>query len=147
MTITLARRLDFSKTPVSDIADTTVIDASERAGTVNGFFHAVDHGVGSALINDLVAQLRAIFSLRQTLLLDQRMRGYLPPYYCSCGGEDGARSSQQEGFCIGHHTVVDPGRPLTDNGTAPFEPLAYGRYRGGLSRQTFSDRQVSTISA
>jgi len=147
MTITLARRLDFSKTLLSDIADTTVIDAIQRTGTGNGFFHAVDHGIASALINDLVAQLRAIFSLRPTLLLDQRMRGYLPPYYCSCGDEDGACSSQQQGCCIGHDTVVDPRRPLTDNRTAPFEPLAYGRYRGGRSRQTFSDRQVSTISA
>jgi hypothetical protein len=114
MTIPLARRLDFRKVSVSSIA--------------------------GALINDLVAQPRTFFVLlqasRQTRRLNQRMRDYLLPYNRSCEGEDRADSLPQEGFRIGHDTVVDP-RPPADNGNAFFEPFAYGRYQVAPWRQTF----------
>jgi len=116
MTIPLARRLDFSEIPIIDIDDTTVVEAIHRACTEVGFFYVVNHGVGSELITDLLAQSRAFFSLpqssRQTLLLDQRMRGYLPLYYRSYEGEERAGTSHQEGFWIGQDSEIDPRRPL-----------------------------------
>jgi len=116
MTIPLARRLDFSEIPVIDIAGASVVEAIRSACTGTGFFYVVNHGVASELIADLVAQARAFFSLpqasRQALLLDQRMRGYLPLYYRSYEGEERAGTSHQEGFWIGHDAVIDAGRPL-----------------------------------
>ena len=116
MTIPLARRLDFSEIPVIDIAAPAVVEAIQRACTEIGFFYVANHGVASEIINDLVAQSRAFFSRPQTskqaLLLDKRMRGYLPPYYRSYPGEERAGTSHQQGFWIGHDTVVDSARPL-----------------------------------
>jgi isopenicillin N synthase-like dioxygenase len=63
-----------------------------------------------------VAQARVFFALpeadKRELLLDQRMRGYLPLYYRSYEGEERAGTSHQEGFWIGYDTALDPLRPL-----------------------------------
>ena len=49
---------------------------------------------------------------KRELLLDQRMRGYLPLYYRSYEGEERAGTSHQEGFWIGYDTALDPRRAL-----------------------------------
>lgn len=116
MAIPVARRLDFSEIPTIDLTDPGAVEAIHQACTAVGFFYIVNHDVASALITDLVAQAQAFFALpdagKQALLLDQRMRGYLPLYYRSYEGEERAGTSHQEGFWIGHDTEVDPGRPL-----------------------------------
>lgn len=121
MTIPESRRLDFDEVPLLDLADAGAdaapLVAEVRAACADvGFFYVRNHGVDAALIADLVQQAQAFFALpaadRDALLLDQRMRGYLPLYYRSYEGEARAGTSHQEGFWVGHDTPLDPARPL-----------------------------------
>ena len=123
MTIPVSRRLDFAEIPIIDLSatcvggpDTATVDAIQKACTEVGFFYLINHGVAADLIAELVAQARVFFALpeaaKRELLLDQRMRGYLPLYYRSYEGEERAGTSHQEGFWIGYDTTIDPLRPL-----------------------------------
>ena len=119
MTIPRSRRLDFSEIPLLDLSggdDGVTVDAVRRACTDVGFFYVVNHAVEQVLIDDLVQQSRAFFALpagtKESILLDRRMRGYLPLRYRSYEGEANAATSHQEGFWIGHEHDIDPGYPL-----------------------------------
>ena len=123
MTIPVSRRLDFAEIPIIDLSascageqDTECVDAIRRACTEVGFFYLINHQVAAELIAELVAQARLFFALpevdKRELLLDPRMRGYLPLYYRSYQGEERAGTSHQEGFWIGYDTALDPSRPL-----------------------------------
>ena len=123
MTIPVSRRLDFAEIPIIDLSatcaggpDTATVDAIQKACTEVGFFYLVNHGVAAEVIAELVAQAKVFFALpevdKRELLLDQRMRGYLPLYYRSYEGEERAGTSHQEGFWIGYDTVFDSLRPL-----------------------------------
>lgn len=119
MTIPLSRRLDFSEIPLIDLSGedrSATVDAIRRACSEVGFFYISNHGVEPSLIDELVRQSRAFFALptadKESILLDRRMRGYLPLKYRSYEGEAGAATSHQEGFWIGHDKPVDPERPI-----------------------------------
>jgi len=123
MTIPLSRRLDFAEIPIIDLSatcaggpDTATVDAIQRACSEVGFFYLINHGVRADLVTELMTQARVFFALpeadKRELLLDQRMRGYLPLYYRSYEGEERAGTSHQEGFWIGYDTVPDRLRPL-----------------------------------
>jgi isopenicillin N synthase-like dioxygenase len=123
MTIPVSRRLDFAEIPIIDLSatcaggpDTATVDAIQKACTEVGFFYLVNHGVAAEVIAELVAQAKVFFALpeadKRELLLDQRMRGYLPLYYRSYEGEERAGTSHQEGFWIGYDTALDSLRPL-----------------------------------
>jgi len=123
MTIPVSRRLDFAEIPIIDLSaicaggpDTATVDAIQRACSEVGFFYLINHGVRADLVTELMTQARVFFALpeadKRELLLDQRMRGYLPLYYRSYEGEERAGTSHQEGFWIGYDTVPDRLRPL-----------------------------------
>ena len=153
MTIPVSRRLDFDEIPVIDLAeisaggeDTATVRALRRACTEVGFFYITHHGVAARLIEELMAQAMLFFALPETvkneLLLDQRMRGYLPLYYRSYEGEKRAGTSHQEGFWIGHDTALDPQRPLDGRNHWPQQlprfqaaMLAYQQSVEALSRR------------
>jgi len=122
-TIPVSRRLDFAEIPLIDLSaigtggqDREIVEAIHKACTEVGFFYLINHGVAANLIAELVAQSRVFFALpeadKRGLLLDQRMRGYLPLYYRSYEGEERAGTSHQEGFWIGYDTALDSLRPL-----------------------------------
>lgn len=123
MTIPVSRRLDFSEIPLIDLSpsdidghDDNLVQSIFTACTEVGFFYVTHHGVEATLVSDLIAEGKRFFALpdeaRDAVMLDQRMRGYLPLYYRSYEGEERAGTSHQEGFWIGHETSLDPARPL-----------------------------------
>lgn len=119
MTIPLSRRLDFFEIPLIDLAldDDTCVEAIRRACVDVGFFYIGNHGIEQGLIDKLLLQARDFFALpradKESILLDRRMRGYLPLYYRSYEGEENAATSHQEGFWIGHERALDPAQPLS----------------------------------
>jgi len=119
MTIPLSRRLDFSEIPLIDLSavdEPATVDAIRRACCEVGFFYIANHAVAPSLVESLLQQSRDFFALpeadKESILLDQRMRGYLPLRYRSYEGEPGAATSHQEGFWIGHDFADDPRYPL-----------------------------------
>jgi isopenicillin N synthase-like dioxygenase len=121
VSIPKSRRLDFSEIPVIDLSqqsddDNNIVRSIYQACTEVGFFYITNHGVAQSLVADLVAQGEVLFALpdeiKNSLLVDQRMRGYLPLRYRSYEGEERAGTSHQEGFWIGHETTADPAYPL-----------------------------------
>ena len=117
MAIPVSRRLDFTEIPVIDIAelvagnsDQTTVDALGAACRDIGFAYIQNHGVPLDLIDDVVAASRDFFARpmdeKREVLVDERMRGYLPLNYRSYEGEDRAATSIQEGYWMG------PERPL-----------------------------------
>jgi isopenicillin N synthase-like dioxygenase len=125
MAIPVSRRLDFSEIPVIDIgplfdgnsdqvARTTA--ALDRACSDIGFIYIRNHGVPRDLVTRLAEQARLFFARpmdeKMRIVLDQRMRGYLPLNYRSYEGEARAGTSHQEGFWVGHERPLDPALPL-----------------------------------
>lgn len=117
MAIPVSRRLDFSEIPVIDMAelvagndDPATIDAIRAACRDVGFLYIKNHGVSQHLIDDFLDASREFFARpmdeKKKVLIDQRMRGYLPLRYSSYEGEDNAAVSNQEGYWMG------PARPL-----------------------------------
>ena len=110
-----SRRLDFDEVPVIDLAPLmTGADESARAETIAavgqacrdvGFLYIKNHDLAEPVIDTLREEAEAYFARptaeKEALILDQRLRGYLPLDYDSYTGEPGAAKSRQEGFWIG----------------------------------------------
>lgn len=115
MSLPIAPQLDFSEIPVIDISP--LIAQSDDAATIVhladacervGFFYVENHGVGVEIVSRLHQQAQLFFkqptTRKEQLLVDYKMRGYLPLNYRSFEGEERAATSHQEGFWIGHET-------------------------------------------
>src|SRR5882724_5066928 len=125
MAIPVSRRLDFSEIPVIDVAPLIdgAGDAAERtvaalgkACADIGFVYVRNHGVPRDLVARMAAQAKLFFArpmdAKMRIVLDQRMRGYLPLNYRSYEGETRAGTSHQEGFWIGHERPLTAANPL-----------------------------------
>ncbi len=133
MALPQSRRLDFSEIPVIDIAPLVegkspraVIDALGRACSDIGFLYVRDHGVPRQLVADLAEQAALFFGQpmdeKMRIVVNPRMRGYLPLGYKSYEGEATAGKSHQEGFWIGHERALDPESPLDGPNVWPEHP-------------------------
>ena len=121
MTIPESRRLAFKEIPIIDLSllvsgdrDNTAVEKIGKACREVGFLYVKNHGIPEKLINDILAAGREFFERplvqKEEVLLDTRIRGYLPLGYRSYEGESIAAISNQEGFWMG------PDRPLkSDN--------------------------------
>ncbi len=125
MALPLSRRLDFSEIPVIDISPLVdgnaaqlerTVAALDRACSDVGFIYIRNHGVSRDLVTRLAQQARLLFTQpmdeKMRIVLDQRMRGYLPLNYRSYEGEARAGTSHQEGFWIGHERPLSAALPL-----------------------------------
>ncbi|MBV9521474.1 MAG: isopenicillin N synthase family oxygenase [Alphaproteobacteria bacterium] len=125
MVLPISRRLDFSEIPVIDIGplidgNATQVERSVaalgKACSDIGFIYIRNHGVSAALVTHMVEQAKLFFAQpideKMRILLDQRMRGYLPLNYRSYEGEARAGTSHQEGFWIGHERSLSTEDPL-----------------------------------
>lgn len=123
MPIPLSRRLDYSEIPVIDLAalvagddDPAAIAALGEACTRIGFVYVKNHGVPPSLIAAMAEQAARFFDRpmdeKMEIVLDRRMRGYLPLNYRSLEGDPRGGTSQQEGFWVGHDRPTDPDSPL-----------------------------------
>ncbi len=123
MSLPIARQLDFSEIPVIDLSqrsvtgfDITLIEEVADACERVGFFYIENHSVSAAVVAELHQQAKLFFALpieiKNALLVDYQMRGYLPLNYQSYKGEDRESVSRQEGFWIGHETSLSTDRPL-----------------------------------
>jgi isopenicillin N synthase-like dioxygenase len=125
MAIPVSRRLDFSEIPVIDVAPLidggaapaeSTIAALGKACADIGFLYVRNHGVARDLVARMAEQARLLFAQKMarkmSIVLDQRMRGYLPLNYRSYEGEARAGTSHQEGFWIGHERTLDTADPL-----------------------------------
>jgi isopenicillin N synthase-like dioxygenase len=125
MAIPVSRRLNFSEIPVIDIGPLfdgnaaqveRTVAALDRACSDIGFIYIRNHGVPRGLVTRLAEQARLFFRRsmdeKNRIILDQRMRGYLPLNYRSYEGEARAGTSHQEGFWIGHESPLTAALPL-----------------------------------
>ena len=125
MAIPVSRRLDFSEIPVIDIAPLLDGNAAQVARTAEaldqacsevGFLYVRNHGIKRELVAALADEARRFFAQpmaeKMTIVLDERLRGYLPLKYRSYEGEARAGTSHQEGFWVGHERPLDPALPL-----------------------------------
>jgi isopenicillin N synthase-like dioxygenase len=119
MAIPQSRRLDFSEIPVVDLGplvagrdDPRTIAALGTACSDVGFIYVTNHGVPRQLVALLAAQAAEFFARpmdeKMQIVLDRRMRGYLPLNYRSYEGEARAGTSHQEGFWVGHERELNP---------------------------------------
>lgn len=135
MAIPQSRRLDFTEIPVVDLSklvagqdDAATIDALGNACRDVGFVYVKNHGVDPRLIENLLAASREFFSRpmeeKNKIVLNGRLRGYLPLRYRSYEGEANAATSNQEGFWMGIDRPLNPANRLDgpnvwpDNGDA-----------------------------
>ena len=121
MAIPESRRLAFKEIPIIDLSllvsgnrDNAAVEKIGKACREVGFLYVKNHGIPKKLINDILAAGREFFerplAQKEQVLLDTRIRGYLPLGYRSYEGESIAAISNQEGFWMG------PDRPLkSDN--------------------------------
>ena len=118
MAIPESRRLAFKEIPIIDLSllvsgnrDNAAVEEIGKACREVGFLYVKNHGIPKKLINDILAAGREFFerplAQKEKVLLDTRIRGYLPLGYRSYEGESIAATSNQEGFWMG------PDRPLT----------------------------------
>ena len=123
MGIPLSRRLDFTEIPIIDLTklvagdeDQATIDALGSACRDVGFVYIQNHGFPQYLIDDFLTASRDFFARpmaeKKTVVLDQRLRGYLPLRYRSYEGEDNAATSNQEGYWMGADRSLDPQNKL-----------------------------------
>tara|TARA_E500000331_G_scaffold48736_1_gene41794 strand:+ start:3502 stop:4458 length:957 start_codon:yes stop_codon:yes gene_type:complete len=117
MAIPESRRLAFREIPIIDLSllvsgnrDSAAVEEIGKACREVGFLYVKNHGIPKKLINDILAAGREFFerplAQKEKVLLDTRIRGYLPLGYRSYEGESIAATSNQEGFWMG------PDRPL-----------------------------------
>ena len=123
MHLPISPTLDFSEIPVIDLAplisnsdlEATVRSLSDACRRV-GFFYVENHGVNPETVSRLHQQAQLFFNQsmaqKEQLLVDYRMRGYLPLFYRSFEGEEHAATSHQEEFWVGHETPESYARPL-----------------------------------
>ena len=119
MAIPQSRRLDFSEIPVIDIS--TLVSGESDAATVEaigsacrdvGFIYIKNHGVPITLIDNLLLAAEEFFSRsmneKNSIAINERIRGYLPLRYRSYEGEAKAATSNQEGFWISEDRPLNP---------------------------------------
>ncbi len=125
MAIPVSRRLDFSEIPVIDAAPLIDGNGAESARTIAalgkacsevGFIYVRNHGVPRELVARMAGLAKSFFARpmdeKMKIVLDQRMRGYLPLNYRSYEDEARAGTSHQEGFWIGHERPLSAAFPL-----------------------------------
>ena len=125
MAIPVSRRLDFSEIPVIDVAPLIEGNAAQAERTIAalgkacadiGFIYVRNHAVPRDLVARMADQAKVFFARpmdqKMRIVLDQRMRGYLPLNYRSYEGESRAGTSHQEGFWIGHERPLSATDPL-----------------------------------
>jgi isopenicillin N synthase-like dioxygenase len=104
----------------------TTIDALSRACSDIGFLYVRNHGVSRNLVVDLVEQAALFFSRpmdqKMRIVVNPRMRGYLPLDYRSYEGDATAGKSHQEGFWIGHERPISAESPLDGTNVWPDDP-------------------------
>jgi isopenicillin N synthase-like dioxygenase len=133
MALPQSRRLDFSEVPVIDVGPLVegknpmaTINALSRAGRDVGFLYVRNHGVPRGLVTTLVEQAALFFGRpmdeKMRIVVNPRMRGYLPLGYKSYEGEATAGKSHQEGFWIGHERPLSPESPLDGPNVWPENP-------------------------
>src|SRR6516162_8146260 len=96
MAIPVSRRLDFSEIPVIDIAPlldgnvaqlARTAEALDQACSEVGFLYVRNHGIKRELVAALADEARRFFAQpmaeKMTIVLDERLRGYLPLKYRS----------------------------------------------------------------
>ena len=123
MSIPKSRRLDFTEIPVIDLAslgagedDPVTVAAIGQACRDVGFIYIKNHGIPQALIEDMLAAAREFFARpiaeKKQVILNDRIRGYLPLRYSSYEGEANEAVSNQEGFWIGEDRPINPNNRL-----------------------------------
>jgi isopenicillin N synthase-like dioxygenase len=125
MAIPVSRRLDFSEIPVVDVAPLIEGNTAQAERTIAalgkacsdiGFIYVRNHAVPRDLVTRMADQAKLFFARpmdqKMRIVLDQRMRGYLPLNYRSYEGESRAGTSHQEGFWIGHERPPSATDPL-----------------------------------
>jgi len=119
MSIPKSRRLDFSEIPIIDIStlvsgktDTATVKAIGSACRDVGFLYIKNHGFPASLIYRVVNAADNFFKTpmadKKKIVINERVRGYLPLRYRSYEGEAKAATSNQEGFWIGEDRPVSP---------------------------------------
>src|SRR5580704_15183785 len=133
MALPQSRRLDFSEVPVIDIGPLVegknpmgTIDALRRAASDVGFLYVRNHGIQRDLIPRLVEQAALFFGQpmdeKMRIVVNPRMRGYLPLGYKSYEGEATAGKSHQEGFWVCHERPKTAESPLDGPNVWPESP-------------------------
>jgi len=133
MPIPQSRRLDFAEIPVIDLGSlvegknpSAVIDALGNACRDIGFIYVKNHGVPRELVAGLAEQAALFFrrpmAEKMRIVVDPRMRGYLPLNYRSYEGEAREGTSHQEGFWIGHERPLNSESPLDGPNQWPADP-------------------------
>jgi len=125
MAIPVSRRLAFSEIPVIDLAPLIEGNAAQAERTIAalgkacsdiGFIYVRNHAVPRDLVTRMADQAKLFFARpmdqKMRIVLDQRMRGYLPLNYRSYEGESRAGTSHQEGYWIGHEEPLSATDPL-----------------------------------
>jgi len=119
MAIPVSRRLDFTEIPVIDVSelvagndDEATIEQLRSACRDVGFVYIKNHGVDEGLIDDVLAASGDFFARpmdeKKTVLVDERMRGYLPLRYRSYEGEDNAAQCIQGWYGMGPYRPLNP---------------------------------------
>src|ERR1700687_1197671 len=97
-----------------------------RACSDVGFLYVRNHGVARELIANLMEQATLFFNQpmeeKMRIVVNPRMRGYLPLGYKSYEGEPTAGKSHQEGFWIGHERPTSAESPLDGPNLWPDRP-------------------------
>ncbi|MGI9317032.1 MAG: isopenicillin N synthase family dioxygenase [bacterium] len=133
MSLSISPRLDHSQIPMIDLSLLAKSESEDE--TLNefiyacseiGFLYIKNHGIDSTLIDALHHQAKLFFNqppeIKSQIILDQKIRGYLPLFYKSYEGEDREGISHQEGFWIGHETPANHDRPLDGPNQWPNHP-------------------------
>ncbi|OED42865.1 hypothetical protein AB833_05180 [Chromatiales bacterium (ex Bugula neritina AB1)] len=123
MSIPKSRRLDFTEIPVIDLAslvegkdDSATVAAIAEACRDIGFIYIKNHGIPQVLIEDVLTAAREFFTRpmdeKKEIIVNDRIRGYLPLRYSSYEGEANEAVSNQEGFWIGEDRPINPDNRL-----------------------------------
>lgn len=97
MAIPESRRLAFKEIPIIDLSllvsenrDNEAVEEIGKACREVGFLYVKNHGIPEMLINDILAAGKEFFerplAQKEQVLLDTRIRGYLPLGYRSSEG-------------------------------------------------------------
>lgn len=137
MAIPHSRRLDFSEIPIVDIsslvageADAATVMAVGSACRDVGFLYIKNHGFPLSLIERVLAASDSFFKRpmaeKMKIVVNERMRGYLPLRYRSYEGETKAATSNQEGFWIGEDRPVNSKNRLDGPNVWPDDSVELG---------------------
>jgi isopenicillin N synthase-like dioxygenase len=113
-----SRRLDFSEIPIIDVSslvsgenDTATVGSIGTACRNVGFIYIKNHGFPQILIDNLLVAADEFFSRsmddKNKVVVNERLRGYLPLRYRSYEGEAKAATSNQEGFWMSEERPIN----------------------------------------